>query len=64
MWILVTAIATIFISSITIVPYLLELVTDKTTTGYLLLASFFNPAVDGIALLIVVVIALFSRSSK
>lgn len=50
MWKIVEIIGVIFISSITFVPPLLNAVTDKTSTGYLFLASFFNPTIDGIAL--------------
>gem|GEM_PF-5148909 len=60
MWVLTVIATTLFISSITFVPDLLEQVSDKTSISYLLLAAFFNPVIDGIALLVSVVLAVLS----
>lgn len=61
MAIFISVFALLFISSITFMPSLLELVSDKSNFGYLLLSAFFNPIFDGIMLIISVVITLFSR---
>ena len=63
MGIFIAVMAVLFLSSITIVPYLLEVVTDKTSLGYQLLTTIFNPVVDGITLVLAIIAALFSRNN-
>lgn len=61
MGIFIAVMGTLFLSSITIVPYLLEVVIDKSSIGYLLLTVIFNPFVDGITLVLAIIVAISSH---
>ena len=61
MWIPVAVFFTLLVSSLTIVPQLLQTVSDKTSLGYQILLVIFDPIVDGIGLLVSVTLLVFSR---